>query len=209
VGGFIGVAQDITHHQEERLRLVGLSQHDPLTGLLNRAGFETFLIEQVRRGEGATLAVLYVDLDHFKPVNDQHGHATGDEVLRQFAARLKSAVRPTDAVARLGGDEFGIVLVGVREPIHAAGVADKVIEASVMPFEVGELTLRIGASVGAAYNAELEQGWQGLVGRADAKAYEAKAAGRGRRILADFQGCTAIGSVAAISGDAYPTAARG
>jgi diguanylate cyclase (GGDEF)-like protein/PAS domain S-box-containing protein len=187
VGGFIGVAQDITHHQEERLRLVSLSEHDPLTGLLNRAGFESFLIDKVQRGEGARLAVLYIDLDHFKPINDRYGHATGDEVLRQFAARIKSAVRPSDAVARLGGDEFAIVLVGVRDPIHVAGVADKIVEASLLPFEVDKLTLKVSASVGAAYDAELEGGWKGLVSRADAKVYEAKAAGRGRCIVADFE----------------------
>lgn len=187
VGGFIGLAQDITHHREERLRLAALSEHDPLTGLLNRAGFETYIIEKVNRAEGATLAVLYVDLDYFKPVNDRYGHAAGDEVLRQFAVRLKTAVRPTDAIARLGGDEFGIVLAGVREPSHAATVADKVVRTARVPFKVGTLVLEIGASVGVAYNADLEGGWKGLLARADAKVYEAKAAGRGRCVLADFE----------------------
>jgi diguanylate cyclase (GGDEF)-like protein/PAS domain S-box-containing protein len=188
VGGFIELRQDITKSREERLRLVGLSEHDPLTGLLNRAGFESYLIEKMNRGEGGTLAVLYIDLDHFKPVNDRHGHAAGDDLLRQFSARLKAAVRPTDAVARLGGDEFAIVLMGVREATHIATVADKVIEAASTPYEVGGHTLRISASVGAAHNAELAGGWKGLVARADAKAYEAKAAGRGRRVLSDFGG---------------------
>jgi diguanylate cyclase (GGDEF)-like protein/PAS domain S-box-containing protein len=183
VSGFIGLAQDITDHREERLRLLGLSEHDPLTGLLNRAGFEGFLIEKMNRGDGSLLAALYIDLDHFKPVNDQHGHAMGDELLRQFAARLKAVVRPTDAVARLGGDEFGVVLVGVRAAMHAATVADKIVEAALVPFEVGNLKLKISASVGASYNADLEGGWKGLLARADAKAYEAKAAGRGRRVL--------------------------
>lgn len=188
VDGFIGLAQDITHHREERLRLAALSERDPLTGLLNRAGFETYIIEKVNRSEGATLAVLYVDLDYFKPVNDRHGHAAGDEVLRQFAARLKTAVRPTDAVARLGGDEFGIVLPGVREPSDAATVADKVLQAARVPFNVRGLMLETGASVGVAYNADLEGGWRGLLARADAKLYEAKAAGRNRCVLAEFDG---------------------
>jgi len=188
VGGFIGIAQDITHHRQERLRLAALSEHDPLTGLLNRAGFETYIIEKVNRGEGATLAVLYIDLDYFKAVNDRYGHAAGDEVLRQFAARLKAAVRPSDAVARLGGDEFGIVLGGVREPNHAATVAEKVVETASMPFAVADLALTIGASVGVAYDADREGGWKGLLARADAKVYEAKAAGRGRSAIADFGG---------------------
>lgn len=186
VGGFVELRQDITQSREERLRLVGLSEHDPLTGLLNRAGFEAYLVERMQRGEGAALAVLYIDLDHFKPVNDEHGHAAGDEVLRQFGARLKGAVRPSDAVARLGGDEFAIALMGVHDAAHIALVADKALEAASMPFEVGPHTLRIGASVGAAFNAEQPGGWKGLIARADAKVYEAKAGGRGRRVLADF-----------------------
>ena len=193
VDGFIELRQDITQSREERQRLVGLSEHDPLTGLLNRAGFEAYLVEKMQRGLGARLAVLYIDLDHFKPVNDQHGHATGDEVLREFAMRLKSTVRPTDEVARLGGDEFGIVLLGVREQNDVATVADKVIAVALMPFEVGSKTLQIGASVGAAYNADLPGGWRGLLARADAKVYEAKAAGRSRRVLADFGEATVTG----------------
>jgi diguanylate cyclase (GGDEF)-like protein len=194
VDGFVELRQDITQTREERLRLVGLSEHDPLTGLLNRAGFEAYLTGKMNRGEGGTLAVLYIDLDHFKPVNDHYGHAAGDELLRQFGARLKATVRPTDAVARLGGDEFAIVLMGVREAANVAIVADKVIEAASTPYEVGGRSLRIGASVGGAHNAELAGGWKGLVARADAKAYEAKAAGRGRRVVSDFETTTSMDS---------------
>jgi diguanylate cyclase (GGDEF)-like protein/PAS domain S-box-containing protein len=186
VDGFIGLAQDVTHHRDEQQRLLNLSEHDPLTGLLNRAGFEAYLIERAGRGEGARLAVLYIDLDHFKPINDKHGHATGDEVLREFGARLQATVRPTDAVARLGGDEFGVVLADIREPGHAANIADKVVQVALAPFEVGRLSLKIGASVGVAYNADLEGGWKGLLARADAKVYEAKGSGRGRRAVGEF-----------------------
>lgn len=175
VDGFIGVAQDITPHRDERTRLRALAERDPLTGLLNRAGFDSWLSRQAEAGEGATTAVLFIDLDRFKPVNDTHGHAVGDEVLAMFAARLQRLVRPTDAVARLGGDEFAIVLSGVTElgPVHA--VARKVVDAAARPFEIGELRLSLGASVGAAIDASGEGGWKALVARADALSYQAKA----------------------------------
>jgi diguanylate cyclase (GGDEF)-like protein/PAS domain S-box-containing protein len=184
VGGFIGMAEDITQHREENLRLLLLAERDPLTGLLNKAGFESYLGKKVAQGEGAALAVLYIDLDHFKPINDTHGHNTGDEVLRQFAMRLHSVVRPTDAVARLGGDEFAVVLLGIRDPESAGTVADKIVELARLPLQVGDMVLHIGASIGVAVNANAEGGWKGLVARADAMSYRAKAEGRGRRALA-------------------------
>jgi diguanylate cyclase (GGDEF)-like protein/PAS domain S-box-containing protein len=184
IGGAVGVAHDITHHREENVRLMLLSERDPLTGLLNRAGFEKYLQNRSDSGDGASVAVLYIDLDHFKPINDRYGHATGDDVLREFAARLQAIVRPTDAVARLGGDEFGVVLAGVREPEHAAQVAQKVVEMARQPFVVRELALNIGASVGVAFDADAADGWRGLVARADVMAYQAKAKGRDQAALA-------------------------
>lgn len=184
VDGFVGVAQDITQHKQEEGRLLQLSQRDALTGLLNRSGFEQYLRTQRSHGVDAgvqSLALLYIDLDHFKPVNDTHGHPVGDKVLQQFAQRLQNAVRPTDAVARLGGDEFAIALVGVRESAHAHAIADKVIAAAGMPFEVGALTLHVGASVGVAFGADTAIEWEELVARADAMLYQAKASGRGRQ----------------------------
>src|SRR6185312_12556420 len=144
-------------------------------------GFEGYLDQRTARGEGAGLAVVYIDLDHFKPVNDAHGHAAGDSVLKEFSHRLLALVRPTDAVARLGGDEFGIVLAGVREAEHAARVADKVVEMARLPIRLEMASVMIGASVGVAFDSTIEGGWKGLVARADKKAYEAKAAGRGRQ----------------------------
>jgi len=183
VGGVIGVAQDITTHREEKLRLTQLSERDPLTGLMNRTGFEAFLEKKVGHGEGTSLGILYIDLDHFKPVNDRYGHATGDEVLRQLAARLQSVIRPTDAVARLGGDEFAIALAGLRGVGDAESVAHKVVALAQQEFVVGRRAVTIGASVGIAFDADAQGGWKNLVGQADAMAYEAKEAGRGRSAL--------------------------
>ena len=181
VDGFVSVSQDITQHRQEAVRLLQLAERDSLTGLSNRAGFEKYLDAAVASGDAASLALLYIDLDHFKPVNDQHGHPVGDELLRLFARRLQRLVRPTDAVARLGGDEFAIVLSGMRERANVEAIADKIVEAAHAPFEVGELRLQIGASIGLAYDASEEGGLQAFIARADAMLYKAKAQGRGRR----------------------------
>ena len=181
VDGFIGITQDITYHREESMRLTLLSERDALTGLLNRAGFDAYLNKHTFDGQGRALAVLYIDLDRFKPINDTYGHATGDAVLREFSQRLLSLTRHGDAVARLGGDEFGIVLRGLPDSSLASRVADKVVEIARIPFLVDGRSLTIGASVGVALDADREGGWRGLVGRADAMTYQAKSAGRGRR----------------------------
>jgi diguanylate cyclase (GGDEF)-like protein/PAS domain S-box-containing protein len=178
--GFVAVTQDVTQQKREELRLLDLSQRDPLTGLLNRTGFEQQLEHVVHQGGGASLAVLYIDLDHFKPVNDRHGHPAGDRVLKLFAQRLVNLVRPTDAVARLGGDEFVIALMGVRDGVDAQAVADKVLAAAHAPFHVGALLLQIGASVGVAHRVVPALGWRELVERADRQLLSAKASGRGR-----------------------------
>jgi diguanylate cyclase (GGDEF)-like protein/PAS domain S-box-containing protein len=177
--GFIGVAQDITEHKVEQARLLELTRLDPLTGALNRAGFEHALEERVRRPTAGLLALLCIDLDHFKAVNDRHGHPVGDELLKIFVRRLRNAVRPTDAVARLGGDEFAVLLDGLREAANAEQVAEKVLAAAQAPFRIDALELQVGASVGIAVRHAAEGG-PALVERADGMLYLAKQAGRGR-----------------------------
>ncbi len=183
VDGFVGVALDITPHRQEQVRLQALAERDPLTGLLNRAGFGARLQAALQAGDGPALALLYIDLDHFKPVNDKHGHPMGDQLLKAYAKRLQGLVRPTDAVARLGGDEFAILLLGLREPAAAQTVAAKVLEASHAPFMIGALQLQIGASVGVAIgsDAQGDDAAQELLQRADAQLYRAKQGGRGRQ----------------------------
>jgi diguanylate cyclase (GGDEF)-like protein/PAS domain S-box-containing protein len=174
------ISAEVRSRRAEKDHLVMLSERDPLTSLLNRAGFEKYLVQKVQQGEGSACCLLYIDLDHFKPINDTHGHAAGDEVLREFAARLSRAVRPSDAVARLGGDEFAVVLAGLREPEDGARVAQKLVDVARVPFLVGRAEVLLSASIGVAFNAESEGGWKGLVQRADALLYKAKAAGRAR-----------------------------
>lgn len=180
--GFVVVGQDMTPQKREELRLLELSERDPLTGLMNRAGFERYLDRALSEGVGPRLALLYIDLDHFKPVNDRHGHPAGDKILHHFAQRIRNLVRPTDAVARMGGDEFAIALAGVVDHADVSAIADKVIAAARAPFRVGELMLQVGASVGIAYGADAELGWRDLIARADTQLLAAKAEGRGRSI---------------------------
>jgi diguanylate cyclase (GGDEF)-like protein/PAS domain S-box-containing protein len=176
--GFVTVSQDITKQKHEEVRLKGLAQRDALTGLLNRAGLEEAL--EALPPTGTSLAVLYIDLDFFKPVNDTYGHPVGDEVLRQFAKRLEPLVRPTDLVARLGGDEFAIAVPRLPSMLNAQGVAKKVLAAAKSPFEIGQLSVKIDASVGVAFDQLDTVPWRKLLARADEQLLAAKAAGRGR-----------------------------
>jgi diguanylate cyclase (GGDEF)-like protein/PAS domain S-box-containing protein len=179
--GFVAVGYDITSHRQEQLRLRALAEKDVLTGLLNRAGFQSTLEQALKDGQGPELALLYLDLDHFKPINDRHGHATGDAVLSAFAQRLTGLVRPTDTIARLGGDEFALLLPGLTDAQAAHAVAAKVVAAAALPFELGRLQLQIGASVGLAFGVKpLDNDGSDLLRRADTQLYRAKNTGRGR-----------------------------
>jgi diguanylate cyclase (GGDEF)-like protein len=179
--GFVTVTQDITRQKQEEVRLKALAQQDALTGLFNRAGFEEAL--QGMQDTGQSLAVLYIDLDFFKPVNDTYGHPVGDEVLRSFGERLTHLVRPTDYVARLGGDEFAIALTGLPDGEHAALLAEKVLAAAMHPFEIGQWVVHVAASVGVAYCKAGQVDWREVVARSDQKLLQVKASGRGRQFL--------------------------
>ena len=176
--GFVAIMDDVTIHKQRESRLLKLSEQDALTGLANRQGFESFL-RSIPPSQVGSTAMLYIDLDRFKPVNDTHGHPVGDLLLKAFSARLLNVVRPTDLVARLGGDEFVIVLTGVPNALPAQATAEKVVAAAAEPFDLQGLQLEVGASVGVALGAE--DGWKGLIERADAALYRAKSGGRGRQ----------------------------
>jgi len=126
------------------------------------------------RRYGRHLAVLFLDLDGFKPINDQHGHATGDAVLREVARRLLGRVRGMDTVARFGGDEFVVVLADLEQAAEAAQVAKDLIELLGQPFSVGRLTFRVGVSIGIALFPDDDQQAGGLLHKADQAMYAAK-----------------------------------
>jgi diguanylate cyclase (GGDEF)-like protein/PAS domain S-box-containing protein len=175
VVGIVMLAHDTTAHRNERDRLQQLSERDSLTGLLNRAAFEAWLADASTRPDASDVALLYVDLDHFKPVNDQFGHSTGDAVLREIADRLRGVVRPTDVVARLGGDEFAIALTGLRNFGTVQQIAGEIVAEARRPIHVDGQVVHIGASVGAAADASAEQGGgKALIARADEMLYRAK-----------------------------------
>lgn len=156
--------------------------HDPVTDLANSRLFEDRVTQSlsISRRSGAKLALLFVDLDRFKFVNDNHGHKVGDELLRAVAQRLLEKVREEDTVARIGGDEFGILLQQVARSSDAEGVAALIVTALGEPFSVRDLTLRIGASVGITVFPERGDTYDSVVSRADSAMYQAKADGRGR-----------------------------
>lgn len=167
-------------------RLQHLAYHDPLTGLPNRLFFLEKLAQALKEAEGDThtLAVLYLDLDGFKLVNDLEGHALGDKVLRATAARLRAALRPRDLVARQGGDEFLVLLTGLKEPEEAAQVAERLLEVVRLPLPLGNRVYHLSISVGIALGeAGLSPG--DLLQRADLALYRAKGEGKDR--LAFFE----------------------
>ncbi len=165
---------------EDSQKLETLALQDPLTGLANRRLLEDRIrmaLKHARR-ERAQCAVLYLDLDGFKQVNDNLGHHAGDVLLQQVAGRLQGAVRADDTVARLGGDEFMVMLGRIGGRIEAAGVAAKIVEAVAAPYVVDGAALRVTTSLGVALYPQHGANAETLMQSADAALYQAKAAGK-------------------------------
>ncbi|HEV7586094.1 MAG TPA: diguanylate cyclase [Solirubrobacteraceae bacterium] len=162
------------------------ASHDALTGLLNRVGFRHHIdhILDMARPEHRRVGLLFVDLDDFKHVNDAYGHDAGDELIRKAAHRLESTARAGDGVARLGGDEFAIVLADVGEDAQLRAAEARVRAAFREPFELGDVELCVGASVGGGVWPRDGQSVNELVSHADAAMYEDKARGRGTSVRA-------------------------
>jgi diguanylate cyclase (GGDEF)-like protein len=179
-GGWISTHDDVTEHRRMEQQLRHLSHHDSLTQLANRVLLRERLEEalaEVKRGQ--SLAVLCLDLDHFKDINETLGHPVGDELLKQAADRLRRCVRETDFVARMGGDEFTIIQHGEAEPMGATSLATRIIEALGVPYEIGGQRMTVGVSIGISVAPSDGEEADQLLKHADMALYLAKSEGRG------------------------------
>ena len=180
--GAVGAAVDISDRKaaEEQIRHMAL--HDPLTGLPNRVLFQDRLANALARARrhGSEVAVMLLDLDHFKDVNDTLGHSVGDKLLREVASRLSEVARASDTWARLGGDEFALVQEGLRGSEGASVMAARVLAALDAPFRIDGHELEVAGSLGVTIYPTDGDSAERLVRNADVALYRAKAAGRGR-----------------------------
>jgi diguanylate cyclase (GGDEF)-like protein/PAS domain S-box-containing protein len=185
VSGVFVAARDITKLRQTAAHLEHLAHFDTLTGLPNRVLFGDRLHQALSRAkrERSRLALMYLDLDRFKPVNDNYGHHIGDLLLAEAAKRMQDCMRESDTVARMGGDEFVILLPGIASVDDAILVADKVQEALRQPFIIENLSLEISSSVGIAIYPEHGGDEATLSQHADTAMYSAKAGGRDNAML--------------------------
>jgi diguanylate cyclase (GGDEF)-like protein/PAS domain S-box-containing protein len=177
------ISRDITDRLAREEQLTQLALHDQLTGLPNRRLFFDRLDVALARAErlAVPIGLFFLDLDHFKPINDDLGHEAGDEVLVTIAQRLRSCMRPSDTAARLGGDEFAVLCEHVTDEAGARLVAERITGAIARPMSVGTTEVSVTASVGVVVAAAApEGGLEVLLRAADAAMYQAKREGRGR-----------------------------
>jgi diguanylate cyclase (GGDEF)-like protein len=178
-GGFLRTFTDTTERRRNADKIAHMAHHDPLTGLANRVllrdRIENALARQRRQGE--SFALMLIDLDRFKAVNDTLGHATGDQLLHQVAQRLSTCVREIDTVARLGGDEFAVLQVATESRGSAEALAQRIIDVVSAPYGLGETQVAIGASIGIARSHDAPEVEQ-LFHNADLALYRVKAEGR-------------------------------
>jgi diguanylate cyclase (GGDEF)-like protein/PAS domain S-box-containing protein len=181
VAGLVGTIIDITAQKRAEERIQYVANHDSLTGLPNRLLFNDRLDQAISlaKRDARQLALLYLDLDKFKPVNDSLGHDAGDQVLIGVAGRLREQVRESDTVARVGGDEFAVILRDISGPQDAATVAQKIIDNLATPFRLGDHSeaVEIGTSIGIAVYPSDAQDRDSLIKKADTTMYGAKTRG--------------------------------
>jgi diguanylate cyclase (GGDEF)-like protein/PAS domain S-box-containing protein len=181
VHGIFTLSTDVTALKAVEQQLQRLARVDTLTGLANRRQFDELLEQALARHRRARrpLALIFLDIDHFKFINDTHGHGIGDAVLKEFASRLQASLRTTDVAARLSGDEFVVILDDLASREEASGVAAKLLQAIRAPMDVGDRALAVTVSMGLAYlDGSADLGAKELMVRADRALYRAKDGGR-------------------------------
>lgn len=180
-GGWVTTHEDITERKRTEEQIAYLARHDDLTKLPNRLAFQEKLAETLPlAARGEQVAVLCLDLDRFKPVNDTLGHSVGDALLKEVAERLRTSLRATDAVARLGGDEFAIIQWGSAQPTGATILAERIVESLNQPFFVNDQQISIGTSIGISIAPDDCLEPDQLLRNADLALYRAKQDGRGQ-----------------------------
>ncbi|KYG98638.1 EAL domain-containing protein [Bradyrhizobium sp. DOA1] len=179
-GGWVATFEDITEWLEAQAKISHMARHDALTSLPNRVLFHEQLEQGLRRTKsGDQLAVLCLDLDHFKDINDSLGHPIGDALLKEVGRRLKATVGEHDTVARLGGDEFAVVQIGRSEETAARSLAGRFVEVVSAPYEIDDHQIVIGVSIGISLSPQDGNNPDELLKNADLALYRAKADGRG------------------------------
>ncbi|MFC7738233.1 putative bifunctional diguanylate cyclase/phosphodiesterase [Roseomonas sp. GCM10028921] len=179
-GGCIQTFEDMTERRRAEARIEHMAQHDALTGLANRTRLGVRLEESLARASrGESFAVLCLDLDRFKVVNDTLGHPVGDDLLRAVTARLCANIRAQDTAVRLGGDEFAIVQASIDQPLEATTLARRLIDELTKPYEIQGHTIVIGVSIGIAVGPQDGTSPDMLLKHADLALYRAKSEGRG------------------------------
>ncbi|RXT50429.1 bifunctional diguanylate cyclase/phosphodiesterase [Bradyrhizobium betae] len=179
-GGWVATFEDITEWLEAQAKISHMARHDALTSLPNRVLFHEQLEQGLRRaGSADQLAVLCLDLDHFKDINDSLGHPIGDALLKEVGRRLKATVGESDTVARLGGDEFAVVQIGRSEEAAARFLAGRLVEVISAPYEIDDHQIVIGVSIGISLSPQDGSNPDELLKNADLALYRAKADGRG------------------------------
>lgn len=178
--GLLAVAYDVTEREQLAVEMHRAATHDPLTGVANRLQIDTdaeSAIERAKRSE-SRFAMLMIDLDGFKPINDTYGHPAGDHVLRHVAGQLRRSVRAADVVGRIGGDEFVVVCEGIKDEVDILSLAEKLLVTVREPTQFEDRDLTVGASVGIAIFPDHACSVRDLFQTADSAMYDAKRAGK-------------------------------
>lgn len=180
VESVVCIGHDVTERRASEHNNWTKANYDDLTGLPNRSLFTHRLEEYIKHSHrfGSPLALLFIDLDYFKEINDQFGHEAGDSLLKQTAERIHSCVRESDTAARLGGDEFIVILKNLQNPGHVEIVAEKIRQRLSEPFDLGSHTIQISASIGVSLSPQDTTSANELVNHADSAMYASKNKGR-------------------------------